>query len=100
LLDKVDALPTSGPEWSCDFVNVQGDILDDHGNPIIEELELWRRDPVECIKELISNPAFRYVMKYAPEKVLRNADGTVRVYGETWSGEWWWDLQVRSNIAV
>lgn len=96
MLDKVDALPTDGPDWVCDFVNVYGDVLDDQGNPVIEEVQLWQRDPVECIRELLSNPAFKTLIKYAPEKVYRDADGNVRVFGEAWSADWWWNLQVRS----
>lgn len=74
---------------------MHGDIVDDAGQPIIEELELWQRDPVECIKELISNPAFRDVMQYAPEKVYHDCEGKVRIFGETWSADWWWQLQVK-----
>lgn len=100
MLDKVDSLPTDGPDWICDFVNVYGDVLDDQGNPVIEEVQLWRRDPVECIKELLSNPAFKTLIKYAPEKVYRDAEGNVRVFGEAWSADWWWNLQVRNYRCI
>ncbi|KAI9461411.1 hypothetical protein HD554DRAFT_2206691 [Boletus coccyginus] len=33
-----------------------------------EELGLWMRDPVTCVRELIDNPAFDDSMTYAPEK--------------------------------
>ena len=32
-------------------------------------LGLWYQDPVEIVEELIGNPKFHEVMKYAPEQV-------------------------------
>jgi hypothetical protein len=95
LLGLIDDLPTTGPGWECDFINVTGDELDEKGNPIIEEVEFWRRDPVQCIRDLIGNPIFRSVMKYAPERIYRDKDGRIRMYGEAWSADWWWQIQVR-----
>ncbi|KAG8986685.1 hypothetical protein FRB94_002607 [Tulasnella sp. JGI-2019a] len=31
-----------------------------------ETLELWMRDPVECVKELMGNPVFAESMAYGP----------------------------------
>jgi hypothetical protein len=64
-----------------------------------EKLELWRRNPVDCVKELMSNPAFKAVLRYAPERVYRDKEGKIRVYDEMWTGDWWWDTQVRYSIA-
>ncbi|KAI9459004.1 hypothetical protein HD554DRAFT_2207041 [Boletus coccyginus] len=38
-----------------------------------EELELWMKDPVTCVRELIGNPAFDDSMM--------------------WTGDWWWQTQ-------
>jgi hypothetical protein len=62
-----------------------------------EELELWRRDPVECVKELVGNPAFRKVMKFAPERVFRDKERKVRAYSEAWTGDFWWEIQVSTS---
>lgn len=78
-------------------MKIYGDVLDDAGNPIMEEVELWTQDPIHCIKELIGNPAFWHVMKYAPEKVFLDKDGKLRAYSETWTGDWWLELQVRRS---
>ncbi|KAJ7690982.1 hypothetical protein B0H17DRAFT_1179726 [Mycena rosella] len=67
-LQKIDALPT-GPDWTCEIVTVAGNRLDENDKIMSEELELWKRDPVECIKELMSNPAFKNHMAYEPEKL-------------------------------
>ncbi|KAF8545975.1 hypothetical protein OG21DRAFT_1479733 [Imleria badia] len=86
-LKLVDKLPT-GPEWSCRLVRVHGDLgLLDENNTMenvdgeTKELEFWMRDPVACVQELMSNPAFDGSMAYAPEKM--------------WTADWWWDMQTR-----
>ncbi len=89
----MDSLPKS-PEWSCELITVTGDITGDDGKPETEELELWKRDPVECIRDLIGNPAFRNQLSYVPEKAYSRSDRTNRVYDEMWTGDWWWEMQV------
>lgn len=76
------------------MIAVPGNAPDEAGNLMVDELELYRRDPVECIRELIGNPAFHGHMAYAPEKVFRDKEKQVRVFDETWTGDWWWDTQV------
>ena len=75
-------------------MKVAGDVCDENGELAVEELELWRRDPIDCIQELIGNPAFKNLLSYTPEQVFRDADGKIRVFDETWTANWWWDLQV------
>jgi hypothetical protein len=75
LFQKIDALPY-GPEWTCKLFKVKGDILDEDGAPQTETVELWHRDPVECVEELIGNPEFKAYMKYAPYRLYANKDGT------------------------
>ena len=54
--------------WTCDIVTSKGDLLNEAGEPLpSEKLELWRRDPVECVRELLGNPALKDYLKYAPE---------------------------------
>lgn len=61
---------------------------------MVEEVELWSRDPIECIRELLGNPAFKDCMRYAPERVFEDKEGEVRVFDEMWTADWWWDTQV------
>ncbi|KAH7906731.1 Zn-finger domain-containing protein [Hygrophoropsis aurantiaca] len=92
-LKKIDALPSQGPTWHCDMIHVAGDVIDQNGGMKTAELELWRRDPVECIKELIGNPAFKDCIAYAPERAFKDEGGTNRIYDEMWTCDWWWDTQ-------
>ena len=71
-----------------------GDLLGEDGCAIVETLEVWRRDPVECIRELIGNPLFRDAMAYAPERVYLDGEKKQRCYDEMWTADWWWDKQV------
>jgi hypothetical protein len=94
----VDRLPTNGPEWLCDIITITGDALNDEGELLTEDVKLWRRDPVECIRELIGNPAFKDAMQFEPEMVFADADGKSHVYDEMWTGDWWWNIQVSTAI--
>ncbi|KAJ6625726.1 hypothetical protein B0H10DRAFT_2174006 [Mycena sp. CBHHK59/15] len=93
-LKKVDSLPT-GPEWTCKIVTAVGNRVDENGGLMTEDMELWIRDPVECIKELMSNPAFKNHMAYAPERVYSRRDGreSSRIFDEMWTANWWWKIQ-------
>jgi Plavaka transposase len=73
---------------------VLGDLVDNKGKLMHEDLELWMRDPVECVKDLIQNPMFRKNMAYAPERVYRDLEGKTRIYDEMWTADWWWQVQV------
>lgn len=77
------------------MLTIQGDQVGPNGQPLTEELELWRRDPVECVRELIGNPAFKDYMAYAPVRMTR---GDTRFYGEMNTAEWWWKTQVSSRM--
>lgn len=71
-----------------------GDVLDERGKPKEERVELWRRDAVDCVRELMGNPAWKDLLRYAPERWYEDEAGTKRMYGDMWTGEWWWRLQV------
>ena len=96
-MQYIDALP-KGPQWLCQQMEVTGK-PDANGNVQTEILDLWYRDPVECVKELLQNPAFRNKQGYTPRWLSRNTDGTNREFSEMWTGEWWWNLQVSDSAA-
>ncbi|KAI0709807.1 hypothetical protein C8Q76DRAFT_624659 [Earliella scabrosa] len=98
-LQKIDALP-AGPEWICEQLEVVGDAVDEDGQVRTESLELWRGDPIECIRELIANPAFREFIRFAPEQLFQDQEGQGRIYDEAWTADWWWELQVRKEHSL
>ncbi|CAK5274931.1 unnamed protein product [Mycena citricolor] len=92
LYQKVDLLPM-GPEWICEVVEIEGDLEDKKKNKMKEEVEFWRRNPLDCIRELMQNPGFREHLRYEPTKVYRDAQGKEREINEMWTGDWWWKMQ-------
>ncbi|KAF8950928.1 hypothetical protein BDZ97DRAFT_1636640, partial [Flammula alnicola] len=81
LLKRIDRLPT-GPSWTCTPLRITGDKVDKQKKPLTEDVELWHRNPVECIKELMENPAFEKNQCYEPRRVFRKGDYTNREYNE------------------
>ncbi|KAI0681780.1 hypothetical protein BC835DRAFT_1409671 [Cytidiella melzeri] len=94
LYQAVDALP-SGPGWKCQELVQTGDLVDAEGRPLTKSLELWFRDPIDCVRELLGNPMFKNLLAYAPERVYRDSQGRVRHIDETWTANWWWEVQQR-----
>ncbi|KAG6835260.1 hypothetical protein H0H93_003352, partial [Arthromyces matolae] len=91
-LKKIDQLPI-GTDWICDIVDVIGDRVDENGEVVQEHLELWHRDPVECVKELFGNPGLKDHIAYKPERVYTDKEGTNRIIDEAWTADWWWETQ-------
>ena len=69
----------NGPEWHCHIVMAQGDIIGENRSPMVEDLELWYRDPVDCMRELLSNPTFKDYISFAPEHVYSDSEGRERI---------------------
>jgi hypothetical protein len=86
LLKKIDRLPSKSG-WKCETVEVKGNMIGAEGKPVTESVELWFRDPVECIQALIGDPTFRENLAYAPQKVFTSGSGTTRIYDEAWTGD-------------
>ncbi|KAI6110399.1 hypothetical protein EDD16DRAFT_1435067, partial [Pisolithus croceorrhizus] len=80
-LKHVDKLWT-GPAWTCEFIDVCGDIIGKDGRLKHEEVELWQCNPIECVQELMGNPAFWDVMSYIPEQAYADANGETCIYDE------------------
>ncbi|EJD45508.1 hypothetical protein AURDEDRAFT_64485, partial [Auricularia subglabra TFB-10046 SS5] len=91
---RIDSLPR-GREWMLKRLKLRGDLLDAQGKPLIEKLELWFRNPVEIISDLLANPAFADRIDFEPVRVWLDELKTKRVYGEANTGNWWWELQKR-----
>ncbi|KAI6035763.1 hypothetical protein EDC04DRAFT_2868793 [Pisolithus marmoratus] len=90
----VDRLHT-GPGWTCEMIDVESDIVAEDGTLRHEQLELWQCNPVECIQELMGNPAFWDVMSYVPKHAYTDVNGENCIYDEMWTGNWWWDVQTK-----
>ncbi|KAG9022602.1 hypothetical protein FRB95_014561 [Tulasnella sp. JGI-2019a] len=94
LLAKIDSLP-AGPKFQSMELVATGDQVDDEGHSS-ETLELWMRYPVECVKELMGNPAFADNMVYCPVHKWKCVGGCKHhIYDEAWTADWWWETQAK-----
>ncbi|KAJ6596689.1 hypothetical protein B0H10DRAFT_1827678, partial [Mycena sp. CBHHK59/15] len=69
-LKFVDALPP-GPQWFCNAFELVGDELDANQQPKRETVEMWYRNPLECVGELLGNPSFAGKQGYKPIRVYK-----------------------------
>ncbi|KAJ7646307.1 hypothetical protein DFH06DRAFT_1270854 [Mycena polygramma] len=97
-LECIGRLPI-GADWNIRHIPLTGDLLDENGEARTETAELWFRDPVECVKELIGNPSFKDVMDYKPTRLFKDAEGTEEFIKEMASASWWWKMQTRLPIG-
>ncbi|QRV99715.1 hypothetical protein RhiJN_27734 [Ceratobasidium sp. AG-Ba] len=82
---EVNRLP-HGPKWCRETIIVVGDEYN-------EILDLWKRDIIEMIRYLLSDPRFIPHTRFAPERHYDSERRGNRVYDEMWSGQWWWRMQ-------
>ncbi|KAF9071487.1 hypothetical protein BDP27DRAFT_1361830 [Rhodocollybia butyracea] len=98
----IDELPKVRGGWTCRELEVVGNImqkgLDGEDVPMKEGLELWMRNPIDCVKELMEDPRFKDHMRYAPEKMFTSEDTNIRAIDEMWTADWWWETQVCINL--
>ncbi|KAI0699580.1 hypothetical protein BC835DRAFT_1252427, partial [Cytidiella melzeri] len=79
----IDALPC-GPEWQCETFELHVEETDGGEEDFInrEVFELWKRNLVECICELLANPTFKDHLHYAPEQEYKDKSGERPILGE------------------
>ncbi|KAB5589025.1 hypothetical protein CTheo_7537 [Ceratobasidium theobromae] len=87
LLVDIDNLPHS-PEWKVHKVLVRNKWGKIHIS------YLFTQNIIELVHTLIGNPVFKEYICYSPERHWTAEDCKVRIYSETWSGNWWWLMQV------
>ncbi|KAF8599146.1 hypothetical protein BDV93DRAFT_498078 [Ceratobasidium sp. AG-I] len=85
MLADVDQLP-HGPDWEIHDL-----VVDDGSGPRTHYL--CKRNPVDVVRELFSNPRFKDHFRYAPERHWTSEARDDRIYDEMWTGEWWWRTQ-------
>jgi hypothetical protein len=81
LRKKLDRL-LSLPRWQgADAIFNNGD-----------KATFYYRDPIKCMEYLLSQQLYKKDLHYAPVKEYNS--GGERLYGEMWTGDWWWETQV------
>ena len=75
-----------GPQWSYKTVPTFV--------PTKDEVILYFRDPIECLKSLFSNPLYHKHIELVPYRRYTSAAKTNRVYDEWMSGDVALQMQV------
>ena len=99
MLQEVDKLPKT-TKWLHKYISV-------HANPdktgVIRKVDLYYRDPVSLIRELMGRPGFNKpgVMAYEPVEMYVAGKGGMesREFSEANTGTWWNDIQVSKHIS-
>ncbi|KDN34262.1 hypothetical protein RSAG8_12651, partial [Rhizoctonia solani AG-8 WAC10335] len=91
LLDK---LPAAGPRWRRIERTIIGTLKDAKGeNFLKEQIEIWVRDIIEVIRELIGNTTYGSKLVFVPWRVELNGDPLQRKIDEMWTADWWMRIQ-------
>ncbi len=83
-------LPT-GPLWKCKLWAAN--------HPTKSPLQLFYRDPIECIESLLNSPLSADDIEFTPYKLYKTAEKSIRVYSEWLSGDVAWTMQVCVFLA-
>ncbi|KAH9852900.1 hypothetical protein C2E23DRAFT_729774 [Lenzites betulinus] len=97
---KIDMLPTGEASWRVELLEAVGDVVGEDGCVKKETVEVWSRDPVDCVRELMDNPGFHDSIRYAPERQYADINGKQRIYGNMGTANWWWDARMPEGATV
>ncbi|CAE6475454.1 unnamed protein product [Rhizoctonia solani] len=91
LLDK---LPAAGPRWRRIQRTIEGTLKDSKGERFLtEDIEIWVRDIIEVVRELIGNTSYGQKLVFVPQRVDVNGDPSNRKIDEMWTANWWMRIQ-------
>ena len=95
-LKAIGSLPGPIAEWMLYEITVNGTRVDEQGKTMVEVLDLWVRDPVAVIADLIGNPEFKSDMTYEPSWTYEEENGRIveEFVDDIPSAKWMWELQV------
>lgn len=94
---KIDSLPQAA-RFDLLKITMTGDVLTEKKERATEELELWMRNPVHLMQEIMANPAFRDVLALEPCKLYQDSSMQVRILAGAETADWWSDIQVKLDI--
>ncbi|KAG8943330.1 hypothetical protein FRC03_002563 [Tulasnella sp. 419] len=91
-LQRIDQLPT-GPHFKSKTFSITGDLRNAKGQLMTEMVEMYYRDPVEVVEDLISRPSLWDHLTYSPMKIYTSPARQTHIYKDMSSGDWWYDIQ-------
>jgi len=91
LRNRAEVLP-KGPEWNCLPITPV--------YPTKNKINLFYRNPIECLEMLMQNPLLADQLEFTPFHVFRTAEKTMYIYTEWLSGDTAWSIQVNLFFLV
>jgi hypothetical protein len=76
----------AGPSWQCKPWTTS--------HHTKSPLQLFYRDPIECIESLLNSPLSANDIEFTPYKLYKTVEKSIRVYSEWLSGDVAWTMQV------
>lgn len=61
---------------------------------MVRDVEMWYRDPIEVLREIMGNPTFKNNWAASSEMSFTDAGCTDRMIDESWDADWWNEIQV------
>ena len=78
-------------------ITIKGDKVDRNEKPLTREVDLWLRNPVDVVRELLARHDLRDKLVFEPRKTFTDQTKTNRVYKEMWTSDWWAEIQVNTS---
>ncbi|KAG2352145.1 hypothetical protein BDR07DRAFT_1315068 [Suillus spraguei] len=75
-----------GPSWKCQTIPLL--------NPTKSPIQLFWRDPMECLESLFSNPLFHDQLNFVPRRIYTTSAQLLCVYSEWLTSDSAWEIQV------
>ncbi|EUC56496.1 hypothetical protein RSOL_181130 [Rhizoctonia solani AG-3 Rhs1AP] len=88
MLKDLDRLP-HGPKWMMYEIEIR------EKNGGIRTEYLFGCNIIDLVRSLIGDTAFKDDLRYAPVRLWAAKDRKMRIYGEAWTGNWWWRMQMK-----
>jgi len=95
MYEEIDVTRLGDTRWEPFTIKYEG-IRPDHDVPdwMMAQYEVWFRDPLTLVHNMLSNPDFKDEVDYAPFQEYDRADN--RQFQDIMSGNWAWEQCVGS----
>jgi hypothetical protein len=91
LVKDIDKLP-HGASWSVQALTIHGD----RGEEVVE---MWMRNALEIVKQLLENKNLGQFMEFKPVRKWTSPERTERIRDETNTADWMWEIQVSKTYT-
>lgn len=92
MLSTIDSIEVGDAPWMSFVCERSAELPEDAPDWMTHNYEVWYRDPVKTVENMLANPDFKDEFDFVP--YLDYDKGNVRRYCDFFSGNWAWDQAV------